>query len=292
MPRRGFRAAPPRATAAAGADRGRSSSGSPRRWTRFDAARASRRSDRGGASGDDACCKGEEFGQIGDLRFSADGLHLAYAAGEEKKEGQDRKQFLVVDGKRGEPFEGLNWGAPGFSPDGRRIAFGARIGARMRPIFDGEPGEEFDGVYDVGYTAEGGHRFFLAQLANLTFLVVDGKREAPYQDVDSLVFSPHGSGWAYRARTGGEAYVVLNGKRSRPYTEVGWLAISPDGTRAAWCARERGMMSQGSWFLVAGDRESEGFESIGEPEFSADGSAVEFQARAGNTLWRRRMEVR
>jgi hypothetical protein len=56
-------------------------------------------------------------------KLSLDGRRMAFVAKE------DKKSFMVVDGKEGKRYDAIDWFAlPIFSPDSKRVAYVARIG--------------------------------------------------------------------------------------------------------------------------------------------------------------------
>jgi Tol biopolymer transport system component len=90
--------------------------------------------------------KGPLFDRVYSLHFSPDSHHLAYWA---KRSG---KSFLVWDQSPGPPVDGYRepasmWPDPGvleFSPDGQHVAAVAILGAKMRPLVDGNLGPELE----------------------------------------------------------------------------------------------------------------------------------------------------
>ncbi len=90
--------------------------------------------------------KGPLFDRVHSLHFSPDGHHLAYWA---KRTG---KSFLVWDQSPGPAVDGYRepasmWPDPGvleFSPHGQHVAAVAILGAKMRPLVDGNLGPELE----------------------------------------------------------------------------------------------------------------------------------------------------
>jgi WD40-like Beta Propeller Repeat len=98
---------------------------------------------------------------------------------------------------------------PDFSPDGKRIAFGANTSRR-------------EGLH----SPEGGG-----------LIVVDGRELEPrYEFVRTIVFSPDNKRLAYEAKRKGKFVVVLDGEESREYDLVhpSSLVFSPDSRRFAY----------------------------------------------------------
>src|SRR5262249_6629811 len=63
---------------------------------------------------------------------SPDSQHVAYGA----RAGQ--KQFVVVDGQAGKPYQALVVGMLRFSPDSRRLAYAAQDGRKSFVVVDGQ----------------------------------------------------------------------------------------------------------------------------------------------------------
>ena len=98
---------------------------------------------------------------------------------------------------------------PDFSPDGKRIAFGANTTRR-----EGPPLPDGGGL-----------------------IVVDGKELEPrYEWVRTIVFSPDNKRLAYEAKRRGKFVVVLDGEESKEYDLVfpNSLVFSPDSRRLAY----------------------------------------------------------
>lgn len=73
---------------------------------------------------------GPWFEMVRNLRFSPDGRHVAYLATEPAGALDDSLYFLVVDGKKAtQEFDFIH--PPVFSPDGKKLAFGARVGREL-----------------------------------------------------------------------------------------------------------------------------------------------------------------
>jgi len=97
--------------------------------------------------------------------------------------------FMVVDGKVGKLYAHIAFASVTFSPDSKRLAYGA------------QPPRS-----DKGW-----------------FLVVDGKEQRIYEDIGPPAFSPDSKLVAYGAGLGDKQFVVLDGKEGKRYDLV--LAI-------------------------------------------------------------------
>jgi hypothetical protein len=69
------------------------------------------------------------------------------------------------------------------------------------------------------------------------------------------------------------------------FSEIRHLVFGPSG-RLAYTGR-----TEAGWHAVSGDHVSEGFDEVGPPLFSEDGSSLTFGARRGLELWWRTLEL-
>jgi hypothetical protein len=109
--------------------------------------------------------------------ISPDSRRVAYGA------GAGKKRFVVVDGKKDKPYDGIGEGTPIFSPDSRRVAY-------------------------------------TAGASKTWFVVVDGKEDKRYDGCSILIFSPDSQRVAYRATAGNKRFVVVDGKEGKPYDDI------------------------------------------------------------------------
>jgi hypothetical protein len=172
------------------------------------------------------------------LAFSPDGLHSAYGV------ARDRKGWVVLDGQKGPTF--LEVGEPVFSPDGRSVAYLARVGKDEWAVaLNGKAGPTFREVWGKPLFGPNGER--LAYVARLIdkggkrqlVAVIDGKPSSPRQSVFDLSFSPDSRHVAYVARDGEVESVVADGQsgpqydevlRPRPSEDQLYLAFGPKGS--------------------------------------------------------------
>lgn len=130
---------------------------------------------------------GDSFGSYGDFLFSLDSAKVAYKSrfgivlnDKEEKHyektgfpvfspdcrslaymaGRGDKQFIVVNGQEGKPYDSLRsrffLAAPVFSPDSKMVAYPARIGEMWSVIVNGTEGPLFDEIIAF----PGGKRLF------------------------------------------------------------------------------------------------------------------------------------
>ena len=136
--------------------------------------------------------------------------------------------------------------------------------------------EDYQGVRDVVFSADGKHVAYKAGKGGKEFAVIGNKTSKPYDAImDSILLSYDGQRFAYHGRREGKGYLVIDGKMERTYDDAGIDAkprgISPDGRLLAAQIKEKG-----KWFIVLFDWQREIFRSSGydrsyrSPFFSPD----------------------
>ena len=266
---------------------------------------------------------GPEFDRIEDLVLSPAGGTAAYRARQGINVGLDEKWSMVVGTKSGATHPVL--GAPRFTSDGR-LVYMAGSGTKQFVVVDGTRGEEYDTVGTLVFSPDGRSVAHAASRDGKSFIVVDGKPLEPFESVQDPVFSPDGRQVAYSVSRQGKAVMmtgdkpgealdlmgppvwspdskktahmgmwknlfimVVAGARSEPFETVGTPAWSPDSARAAFAAKKENRNH-----MVINYRKSEEVydELFGAPAFSPDGKKVAFGARKGKDLLWRVLEVK
>src|SRR3990172_3265441 len=123
------------------------------------------------------------------LLVHSDSKRVAYVIDELKWLSRD-KYIVVVDGEEGKKYDGFGKRPIHFSPDGKRVAYGAREGKKWMVVVDGKEGKKYD-----GFGASG------------------------------LFFSPDGKRVAYSAKQGDRWSVVVDGEEGKKYDEIGERSI-------------------------------------------------------------------
>jgi Tol biopolymer transport system component len=143
------------------------------------------------------------------------------------------------------------------SPDGRRVAFVAKVATGESVFVDGKPGKTY------------------AQIARDPF--------SESGDSFPILFSPDSKRVACVAKRGPKYLVVLDGKESNDYDYVhtATLDFSPDGRRFAFSAKR----ADKSIVVIDGIEVTQ-YDYAVRPRFSEDGQRVSFEARrAGRELF-------
>ena len=194
------------------------------------------------------------------LKVSPDGKRVAYVA-VSRGFFTGNKWFVVVDGKEEKQYD--NIGPPIFSPDSKRVGYGAKEGNKWFVVIDGKEEKQYDNIAKgTPIFSPGSKRVtYAAKEGNKWFVVVDAKEEKPYDGIwaGSLTFSPDSKRVAYWARVGNKLFVVIDGKEEKPYDAIGDGPIfSPDSKRVAYGAKE----ANKKWFLVVDGNEGKQYDSL------------------------------
>lgn len=196
--------------------------------------------------------------------FSPNGERYAYTV---SSSAPGRNVYtLILDGKPS-PYPGGN---PLFTADGQHVFTQAAVPATSATdiYLDGKPFMHAPGAPTL-HTAPAGSGVLgivwteFQAGRRISFLTVGNKRVAGSDcdgsgGIDKAYFSADAKHWAVRCQQAGAAYWVMNdGKKGRSYQQIlSDVAFTADG-RAVYQA----MMNQRA-FLVIGDAESDGYDSI------------------------------
>ena len=104
---------------------------------------------------------------------------------------------------------GLINGIPIFSPDGKRIAYGAVKDNTCCVVLDGQPGPEYKVIHNIRFSPDGKHLVYIANKDDYWFFVVDGLEGPKYNAIliETHIFHPDGA-LGYLAVKGGILYRV------------------------------------------------------------------------------------
>jgi Tol biopolymer transport system component len=248
------------------------------------------------------------------IRFSPDGLRVAYVA-------QRGKKFLVVvDGKEGAEYDRISVGAPRFSPDSRRVSYFAERGGKTFAVVDGTESKPFDyGSSDAPMFSPDSRRvIYMARRGKQTSVVIDTAEVFESEYVGGARFSKTGKRMVYTVARGEQWLVVTDGKQGKPYSGLGnniefsedekrvlyrantptgqmivvdsveteprpvieenSYGFSPDGQHVAYI----GWDSRDEQYVVVDNKKGKIYEDVNKPIFSPDSKHVVYAAwRAG-----------
>lgn len=212
--------------------------------------------------------------------YSRDGLHTAWP-----QLNQNGKLVVVVDGRPG-PQEYDDIGLITFSPDGKRVAYPAKVGSKWVVVVDGQAGPEYDDI-SLSYTVfspDSKHFVYGATEGDKWFVVLDGKAvpESEHNTVSYFVFSPDSSRFVYAAGKDNKQYMVVDGRAGKMYDKVGTPVFSPDGRHLAYPA---GIKNEGldkeKQLIVLDGKESKKYDGVNRPIFSKDSKHIAYSVMKG-----------
>ena len=219
--------------------------------------------------------------------FSPDLNHIALYG----KRGADC--HVVIDGEEGPAYPDLTRSVPPtFSADGR-VLYGARIGDRYALIVDGVPlGSDHlaaaPAVFSpdgrrVAYGAEDRQGVPPGRPAERQWVVLDGEAGPPFRGLSSapgaLLFSPDSQRLAYWALGDDGARLVVDGVAGPAYKDIGQPVFSPDSIRLA-----HPVVLPGGMAAVVDGQQGPTFDQVGPIVFSPDSRRVGYFARRGKAM--------
>lgn len=190
--------------------------------------------------------------------------------------GATRGSYLVaVDG---ETYGGMAdaAGAPVFAQKGKRFAFKYVVGRRMNIAFDDDkqlPVTKFDFVGTPVFDPEG---------KEVAFMTCNG---GSIDDYARLMY------WGDDAIKGGTYSLQVRKHKGQAEPVVEGVDGIQHPTYGADGKLAYTQLAKGRWYVMVGDRRSEGFDQVGPPVFSADGKQIAFGARQGRELWWRILAI-
>lgn len=242
---------------------------------------------------------------IGDITFSPDGERMAYGAeihhvhgmvdrapvtGKNKviehiisaqEDGKRRHAIITEDNRRliildGSPGPEFDWtGKPIFSPDGKRVAYGAQSGDKYLVVLDSQSSPEYDWYGNIKFSPDGERVAYMAKSGYKSFLVVDGQIYGEYDTLrnDDPLFSTNSERMAYAAQKGKRWFVVTDGKANPDHDEIGQIIFSFDSNHIAYSAKE-----EDNWRVVVDGQVGPAYDAIGRITFSVDGLQLAYAA--------------
>ncbi len=131
------------------------------------------------------------------------------------------------------------------APDGRTLAYVARIAGQECVVLGERPGPFFASIGRIGFSPGGKALVYVAELAenadkSRNFrLVIDGNQASEvFRYIENFAMSPDGNTVALKTHAKSGIQVVLGSHRSEIFDVVYDLNFSPDGRKLAFCARK------------------------------------------------------
>jgi hypothetical protein len=135
-----------------------------------------------------------------------------------------------------------------FGARGGGVAYGFERAGRSQVFHNGRPGKEYDGVGAIAVSPDGRRCAYGARVGEAWHMVVDGVEESRgHASIQAPLFSPDGAHLAYQALDGERRYLVVDGVASGgTTTRYRGYGFSADGTRLAFITdaddRDRGKL--------------------------------------------------
>jgi hypothetical protein len=164
---------------------------------------------------------GEQYDEVAEAVFSADGKDIAFVYGKNEKMGLATAKGIETKAE----FDFVSKGI--FDPGGQGVAFMANMGGKLDPVL-----RFYMGAWGM----------ILGGTEVLVHLNNDGKetfRSAPYGEIRSVAFSPRDGSLAFSAKTEDGWIVVWGDQKSAAYEQVGELHFDEQGGRLAFGTRTR-----------------------------------------------------
>ncbi len=117
--------------------------------------------------------------------FSPDGTHLAYVA--VKGSGDAAKRFVIMDGKEGAAFDGVD--SLVFSPDSKSFLLVTEEKGKRRISLNGQPGDEYGAVASPFFSSDSKHWGCVAENRGKRFVVVDGIADNEFDEAQIFSYT-------------------------------------------------------------------------------------------------------
>ena len=212
------------------------------------------------------------------LKFSPDSQRLAYIAS--NRVGRDREIFMVIDGKEGMRYSGIDI-ASTFSPDSKHFAYTARtLDMKWTAVIDETEGRHFEAKYisDPIFSPDSkrlAYRVTIDYDGGGAFVVVDDLIGRRFSTIwpDKVRFSFDSQHFAYAAQEGKKWFIVVDHKEVSRYDFVSQITYSPVDLHLAYVA------SVGKKaFVVRDGVPGKKYDQIANLVFSPDGKALAYAA--------------
>ncbi len=214
------------------------------------------------------------------LVASPDGTRLAWTSNDPKT----RKWRVFEAGRPGPPFDEVDVETLAFTPDGRRLAYVARLGPD-RHVLIGD--KIIRGALAYAFSPDGKRFAWVTCDANENYdlWLNDAKVSRRSHPITHLTFSPDSRRFAYVFRNSQaegrwiwlRPQLMVDGKVGRAvHEDIRDLTFSPDSRHWAAVVKD-----DKRWRVLLDDKDLPAFEDVGAPAFAPAGLHLAYPARVG-----------
>ncbi|MBM3501126.1 MAG: hypothetical protein FJX74_20940, partial [Armatimonadetes bacterium] len=177
--------------------------------------------------------------------WDASGHRIRYLADEGTRARPSVRLFVNLEpGPAFEEIEGY-----GCSPDGRRISYFARRGARWMPVIDGVIGPEYDEKGFVVFSRDSARVAWFGRRGEAWFATFDGREQGPYDAIDRVMYGADGRRTICFATVEGVPHLLVNGEELCEGSYSFFTRYPPQGDREVLAVNRPGEMQ----VVVAGE---------------------------------------
>lgn len=173
-----------------------------------------------------------------------------------------------------------------FNDNGTGVAYIARVGERVRVVLNGRPGKLYDEIesYTLTVSPDGQRVAYGARLGDKWYPVVDGVEKGPFVIRGRLSFSPDSRHAAYEAQVGDKWYMFVDDKKNKGAVSYYERAVfSSDSSRLMYVENTK---EDGVYLLVISDLafSRQSVRTIGDPlvRVSSDNTKIAAIEKKGN----------
>lgn len=185
------------------------------------------------------------------MKFSPDGERLAYGV-RHRSNGWRKKEraFIIVDGAKGEDYDGIINDSIAFSPDSQHLAYGAESGGMQFVVCDEVEQKRWSEILGEPpvFSPDSRRLAYVAKRDSEWFVVVDEKKGEAFEGIikpidaqhrESFLFDHMGNHFAYIGYKSGTYYVVHDHKVIDTADSIRWLAFQPGTEKLAYLRKKK-----------------------------------------------------
>ena len=122
-----------------------------------------------------------------------------------------------VDGGEQKPYDAIAAGTLRFSPDGKNLAYAAKLGEKWLIVVNNHEGKTYDGASDLVFSPNSKYLASIVQMGPTEMVVLNLLEKNMFQEQSifdrigggTLVFSPDSNRLGYIGREGSKSFVVI-----------------------------------------------------------------------------------